>query len=114
MSNRAFPEVQAEPARPRRIKLTIWMIIFQILAVLILAPWLGSVAFASMIGWPDVVEGDWDFTAIVFSALVLYPLLAAIPVAVAWILYVKYRDGRAAIVITLPVLMFILGVVLWM
>jgi hypothetical protein len=98
--------------QPKPIK---WMIASQLIAGLLLIPWFGLFVFASMIGWPAVIEaeGGWDFLSVTFSLMLSYPLYAIISIAVAWGLYFKRQYRWASIVTSIPLLLSILLFILW-
>jgi hypothetical protein len=116
MSEMPLVSEHTEPKESNHSKTKIWLILSQVIAGLILVPWCGLLLFASMIGWPDVIEaeGGWDFLSVTFSLMLFYPVLAIIPVFLAWNLYAKKRFREAAIVTSLPILMFITGILLWL
>ena len=111
-----YMDDQAPPIDPRQKPARRWLIITQLIAASFLAPWFCIASFASMIAWPTPVEaqGGWDFLTVSFAAMLYYPILAIIPIVLAWFLYVKKKYRWAAILSFLPIPYFSLAVLGWL
>lgn len=106
----------APPIDPRQKPARRWLIITQLMAASFLAPWFCIASFAGMIGWPAPVhaQGGWTLLNISFAAMLYYPVVAIIPIIIAWLLYSRKQYRWATIITFIPIFYFGLAVFLWL
>ena len=84
-------ELTAPP--PKRVGLTVWMILSQLLAVASLIPWLLMAGLSVMAFDSGVTAEAWAIVIAVWS----YPILPILLVIAAWIAYARRRNVLAAV-----------------
>jgi hypothetical protein len=106
----------APPIDPRQKPARRWLIITQLIAASFLAPWFCIASFASMIAWPDPIgaQGGWTLLTLSFAAMLYYPIIAIIPITIAWFLYTRKQYRWATLLTFIPILYFGVAVLLWL